>query len=163
MKKFLAFIVILCIAAAALGCGNRDVEDGRKVLNAYLSSVKDGKYEEAYGLLCRQDKKKISREAFNSWFDAVAKIQEVKSFKITSRADVFKNMTVYDDKYTKALGFAVTQELDKKIAGVEVTPYGEEEYKIMVVFENGEWKIFTGYEDLKANTDKLLEAAGINK
>ncbi|MDP4193317.1 MAG: hypothetical protein Q8858_17265 [Bacteroidota bacterium] len=163
MKKFLAIIVILCIAAAALGCGNKDIEGGRKALNVYLTSVKNGKYDEAYELLCRQDKEKISREAFNSWFDAVAEIQEVKTFKISSSADVFKNMTVYEDKYTKALGFTVTQELDKKIAGVEVKPYGEEEYKIMAAFENGEWKIFTGYEDLNTNTDKLLEAAEVNK
>lgn len=159
MKKYLALLLTLCVMLAALGCGSKDKNEGKAALQNYLTALISGKYDEAYELLCNQDKKNTSKEVFYEWFRNVAKVQQVKSFKVSNKADSFKNMVVYEDKYSRALGFEVTSELQKNINGVTIEPYGEEKYKIMAVYEEDKWKIFAGYKDLKSKTEKLAQAA----
>ena len=147
MKKLLAVLVITSMLLALSACGSGS-DKAKTALEGYLQSIVDRDYEAAYEYLSDFDKDNISKEIFIQWRTDAAKVQSIKSFTISSKADRFKNYKYLGTAFGDAFGFEVGQDLEKTIAGIDLEGYDSDSYHILMVSDNEEWKVALLLTDL---------------
>ncbi len=154
ISSFLLFSILI-LSGCSIGSSDKEA---RNVLSSYLDNVTKGDYEAAYNLLSKYDQQKISKDVFIKWREAVAKITKFDSYSIGEKSDKFGEMETFGVVYTKSFGFDVNLKIDKLIENADITDmYEQENYKQMVLYEDGTWKMGLFYEDLESRTAKYEE------
>lgn len=154
MKKLFIFLLVVSIVLSLTGCGS-DKDDAKAALESYVQSIADGDYEAAYEMLSDFDKDNISKELFADWCTAVLKVQKIRDFSISTKADKFKNYEYMSYKFGRAYGFEVSQTLDRLIPDIEMTGYESDTYKILVSSNGGKQQIVLLITRMEENLDRL--------
>lgn len=155
LKRMVCFLLMIGMVSSVgllTGCSSKEPE-ARKVLENYLSFIKDGDHTSAYQLVSDFDKKNITEEMFNEWRSSAEKVVRKKSFSIGRECDRWKNYEYMGTRFKDAYGFDVDCEQEYLAAGAETTDYDKDSFKIMVVEENGSYKIVLLIVDLKERSE----------
>ena len=126
------------------------------VINDYFKAIGAYDYSGAYDFLSTYDKRRISRESFVEWRTSVARLFPMREFTVESGSTA-ATVTFNDDKTLLARKYrvAVTEEdLTEKTTS---SGYVEK----LVVGENGTWRVFLGYRNVRELTrafDERYEA-----
>ncbi len=159
MKKIIVFCMVLCLVFLFAGCSG-GTSDSREVLDEYIGYIQDGDYESAYSMLTSFDQGNISKELFIEWQSTAAKLSTLDSFEIDKKVDKFKNYEYMGAKFKKAYGFRVLCERKTLVPEAKTEGYDTEDFRIMVVDDNGELKVallLTKLEDTIKNYQRQLE------
>lgn len=155
--KFIVFALLILVIGFLIinNINNNNKEkEARKVLNEYLTSVNEGDYSSAYRLISDMDKKNISEELFKDWRETVGSIVKCKSFDIEKKCDNMKNYDYLGIVYDNAFGYNVLCEQEILKENIETSDYDQKSFKIMVIQENGTFKVALFLEDLIERVDK---------
>lgn len=115
------------------------------LLEQYFLDLAAAKYEEAYMKLSDYNKKMVPIEDFIEWQECVSRVFKLGSFCIKFFKEN-RNFEVSNVKYKKVREFSVNI-CDKNVKTGKVS---EETVAKYVLFENEEWHINLGYDELKS-------------
>lgn len=156
--KKLMLTIIACVflfVSVMTGCSSQEPE-ARKTLDDYLSCIQGNDCANAYGLISDFDKKHISESTFCQWRSVVDRIAEKESFEIDEKTDKLGAYEYMGTQFKSAYGFSVKWEQTYLVSGIETKDYDQDEFMIMVVEENNEFKIALLILDLDANIEKYM-------
>lgn len=131
-------------------------DPARTVLAQYFLGIADGRYEDVYELLCRQDKTNIPYDSFLRWQTSVAASYHIESFHILSSKR-------YDDfplgDGTTCVAERITLEITEKNLREEQTAT----YRLVkfVVQENDVWHVYLGYRDVEFIVEQFSLLSGM--
>lgn len=121
-------------------------------LNGYFSGLASHHYEAAYALITAEDKKYISKADFIIWQSTVNELYEIGDFQCTYFRTVSGKATV-KQTFTKVFEFQVSlAELDRSSGKVN-----HRSFLRMVALEKDEFKVYLGYQDIKAIIAKFKQ------
>jgi len=115
------------------------------LLEQYFLDLAAAKYEQAYMKLSEYNKKKVTIEDFIEWQECVSKVFKLGNFCIKFFKES-QNYEISKVKYKKVREFCVNVR-DKNVKTGKVS---EETVSKYVLFENEEWHINLGYDELKS-------------
>jgi hypothetical protein len=118
----------------------KEEREALTVLQKYFKAISIFDYSGAYMYLCSYDKKNNSCESFIEWRKSVARVFPIRGFQITGGKSVV-TVQFKDGMKLCARKFCVTVTEDDIIKGETRTDNVEK----LVIYENGFWKIFLGY------------------
>ncbi|MDD4295917.1 MAG: hypothetical protein PHC69_03055 [Ruminiclostridium sp.] len=153
MKKFIVLTLSLVLCFMTTACKQGE-GNAREAVDVYIQNLQNGSYEAAYDSISDFDKTNITLEEFTEWRNAVAKIQSIGDYSIDKKVDTFKNYEYKGAKFKKAYGYLVKQQLNKHL-DIDPGSYDTEQYHIMVVQQDKDWKVALLIIDLKSHTDKI--------
>jgi hypothetical protein len=162
LKKIICFILMISMVYSLgmlTGCSSNEPK-ARETLENYLSFIKDENHTAAYQLISNFDKNTVTEEVFNEWRSSVEKIVKKKSFNIGIKFDRFQNYEYMGTRFKDVYGFDVKCEQEYLVEGAKTTDYDMDNFKIMVVEEDGSYKIALMIVDLKEKVDsykKMVE------
>jgi len=142
-------------ASEARVTGEEAEREAFSILQGYFKAIGAFDYSGAYNYLSTYDKKLISRESFTEWRKSVARVYPMREFTISGGLSV-ATVTFKDGKslYARRFRVAVTEEDFARGA------MHSGDVEKLVIFENGLWKVFLGYNsvgDLTREFDERFE------
>jgi hypothetical protein len=155
MKKIFILLLTLSLLVTLAACedvSKADVAGAQVVMERFMENTVNDRYEESYNDICKYDKNNISKEVYIEWCKLVSKIRKIESYTCTKNSSL-KNREVVGVQYEKVVGFEITMTQKKLISSIEMG----DSFKRMVVFEDGEWKVLLGYQNLQASIDKYTD------
>ena len=159
MKKLITGILFILMLFSITAC-NAGVSDARQCLESYTKALISNDYESAYDMLSAFDKGNIISEQFVQWQTMVSKMVKVESFEIDKKTDKFNNYEYMGAKFKKAYGFRVLRVQKELLPEMKTHGYDSEDYRIMVVEEDGACKVallVTQLEETLQNYSRQLE------
>jgi hypothetical protein len=154
-RKAVGCLVIISVFLTMIlltGCASKEPE-ARKALADFLSYIQAGNTGEAFKLVSDFDKKSISEELFTEWRTSAARIVQKQSFSIGKEYDRFKNYEYMGIRFQEAYGFDAAWKQQYLVDGAQTTDYDQDSFKIMVVQENGSFKMALLLTNLQERTD----------
>lgn len=142
-------MVLMSLVLSSCGSGRAEAE---QALAAYLTHIQNGQVAQAYQLVSDYDKKTLSEADFTAWRQSVADVVEKKSFHIKRQADRFKNYEYMGTPFGDAYGFEAGWEQERLVSGAQMTDYDEDTFLIMMVEENGSYKVLLLLADVRERT-----------
>ncbi len=126
-------------------------------LYSYFQYIMKGRFDEAYQLVSNFDKLNISKDDFVAWQKAVAIIFQLKEhdFKVK---ELHKNILLNGHLFSDAVEFKINvleYNAIMDMTGRDVLA------KIVVLEEDGEWRVFVGHEKLQPFIDKIKELSDL--
>ena len=136
---------------------NTRMEDACSELEAYYRMISEKDYESAYKCISKSDRKNIKADDFVKWQTAVGKAVELGEAK----AHFFKMYT------NKRLGKKIYDEVIECSVNLNEKDLANGRFKEYVssknmVFEDGSWKVFLGYQSVKPLIARFEGNGGIN-
>lgn len=122
----------------------------------YFKAIEECDYTGAYIYLSNYDKRFISRESFIDWRKSVARLYPMREFKISGGRPA---ITVAFGEGRSCIGFRFSVTITEQDVTDGSTHTGDVEKA--VIYENGIWKVFLGYQsvgDLTRGFDERFEA-----
>lgn len=158
-KKIGLFILagVIIIIIVLIFQFRTDEPKARKALENYLTSIQEGDLTGAYQLVSDIDKNSISEDIFNEWRTSVDQVVQKNSYRIEKSSDRFRNYEYMGTTFKDAYGFNVIWDQEYMISDAKTSDYDQDEFQIMVVEEDGSYKIALLITDIKERTDKYIE------
>lgn len=131
-------------------------KQAHSVLYDYFKAISESDYRTAYNYLSIYDRQHITRDSFIDWRKSVARLYPMSGFKISGGHHGI-SVSFGDGKSCVAWKFRVTVTEEDVTDGKAQS--GEVEK--VVIYENGFWRVFLGYEglvDLTRGFDERFEA-----
>lgn len=128
----------------------------RNALTAYFSCIKDRDFESAYGLITEMDKKNIPPEDFIKWQSGVARIYTLQGYSCKAEK-LLLNCRLNGCVYSQAAEFSVTTTEHNSVMG----RLEKDTIIKKVVFEDGGWRIYVGFDDIRPYIARFEELSGL--
>jgi curved DNA-binding protein CbpA len=134
------------------------IESVQEVLSNYLTKISRREYEHAYKLLTNHDKSMISGKEFTQWQSLVGEIFELISF--TCEFDsMYKEVKINNQRFDTCIKMHVKVIEENRL----MERLEEDEFYKNIVYENGTWRIYLGYNNLKGIIDKFNALSLLNR
>ncbi|MBB6716274.1 tetratricopeptide repeat protein [Clostridium gasigenes] len=145
MKKYniLSISIIIVMSFFIVGCAGPK-GDPTQTLNQYYEKIKANNIEGAYDLLADETKENFNKEDFVKWQELQKEISDFKEFKVEKTSE-YKEKEWDSIKFKNVVEFNVTE----KVQNLSVDKEETQNYKRMVVNNNGEWKVYREKTDTK--------------
>jgi diguanylate cyclase (GGDEF)-like protein len=130
--------------------------EARDTLARYFTCLKTQDFMSAYALITAADKKNITAEDFIQWQSGVARIYSLKEYSCTA-VRLETNHHLNGQCYAQVIEFSVTTVEHNTVMG----RLEKDAISKKVVLEDGVWRIFVGYEDIKPYIARFEELSGL--
>ncbi|MCK9216648.1 MAG: diguanylate cyclase [Firmicutes bacterium] len=123
----------------------------KTALDKYFKSIAEDKLDTAYGLISNIDKENITKEDFINWQKAVSVVYKLQKYDCEFH-QVYKDKLLCGYLYSDVIEFDVAiEEYNEVMDMVEKNVIK----KMVVLDEDGEWRVFIGYEKLQGFINKF--------
>ncbi len=122
----------------------------KQVMEEYFRCIMDKRYDSAYELLSDHDKRKNPKADFISWQTAVAKLYQLYGYDCRI-CGVHRSRSLNGRIYSNAVDFNVLVEEYNAVMDLKET----ENSAKTAVLEDGNWRIYLGYETLQPLIEKF--------
>lgn len=140
---------LLCASFLLLTACAPAKKEGIALAETYLQHLISQEYDAAYALISDFDKENIDQATYVEWRQLVAQIIRIKSAQVDSSVDRFKDYAYQGTTIGYALGLKISRDQEILIPDIELDGYNTANYREMVVYENGQWKMLLLLTDLK--------------
>lgn len=139
------------------GNGDFDVAS-QKVLTDYLNCIYSGDIHSAYGFLSEADRLMIREKDFIMWQSLVAEVFALIHFECEVE-DTYSNVKIGGAIHETVVNFLVRVVEKNRLRG----KIEEDEFLRSMVYENNEWRVYLGYQDLSPIIQKFDQMAQLTK
>jgi len=126
----------------------------KKVMSHYFTCLTGKLYEDAYALLCDSDKQNIPFEHFLKWQRSVTNLYQIRDFHI-------KESKRCDDFLVEGYVPCAAERFNIVVYEENLSTFSDNRCTLFkfAINENEQWRIYLGYRDVLALSEKFLERA----
>ncbi|MCG8482174.1 MAG: DnaJ domain-containing protein [Clostridia bacterium] len=132
------------------GFGQPVDDAAQKILNTYIQALSNKNFVRAYEMLSNYNQKKVTKEDFVEWQEAVSKLYAIGHFE-TKVFKVHSDISLKHVACKKAIEFEIRMS-EKNVQNGKISKY---QFTKTTINENGNWKILLEYDDLKLLINKF--------
>lgn len=132
----------------------------KKLVNSYMTHIKNKEYEQAYGLLSQHNKSKLFKKDYIYWQRLVARVHQIE--EVDASLNTQSDLINFKDSFLGQHKFLVFQVrvVEKSLL---LDKYEEDFFNRIVVCEEGRWSIYLPNKNIKKIIKKYERITGSHR